>query len=70
MPYLGLSVAAAKSKRAVEAKKKSTEHTTASLIQDEEEAVFSEPDPVSVADVAPSLASRATLEQLKEVTQL
>ena len=63
-------MAAAKTKRTVEAKQKSTEHTTAILIQDEEEACFSEPDPVSTTGLASSLASQASLEQLKEVTQL
>ena len=64
-------MAAAKKQRArVEAKQKSTEHTTASLIQDEEEAAFSEPDPVSTTALATSLASQADVEELKEVTQL
>ena len=61
---------AASKKRSSNAKQKSTEHTNANLIQDEEEAVFSEPDPVSTVGLASSLTSQTSLEQLKEVTKL
>lgn len=61
-------VAARRKQTLLEAKQKSTEQTTATLIQDEEEACFSEPDPVSTTGLATSLASRASVEELKEVT--
>lgn len=49
------------------AKLKSTELTTALLVHDEEEARFSEPDPVSVSGLAQPLASKVNLEKLKKV---
>ncbi|KAL0044700.1 hypothetical protein WJX82_006055 [Trebouxia sp. C0006] len=49
------------------AKLKSTELTTALLVHDEEEARFSEPDPVSVSGLAEPLASKVNLEKLKKV---
>lgn len=49
------------------AKLKSTELTTALLVHDEEEARFSEPDPVSVSGLAEPLASKVDLEKLKKV---
>lgn len=61
---------AASKKRSLEAKQRSTQHTHANLIQDEEEAFFSEPDPVSTVGLASSLTSQTSLEQLKEVTKL
>lgn len=67
---MSLSVGAAKKKRSLAAKQKSTEHANANLIQDEEEAFFSEPDPVSTVGLASSLTSQTSLEQLKEVTKL
>lgn len=67
---MSLFVGAASKKRSLKAKQKSTEHTNAHLIQDEEEALFSEPDPVSTVGLASSLTSQTSLEQLKEVTHL
>ncbi|KAL3158650.1 hypothetical protein ABBQ32_011393 [Trebouxia sp. C0010 RCD-2024] len=51
----------------LEAKQRSTEQATATLIQDEEESCFSEPDPVSTTGLATSLASQVSVEDLKEV---
>lgn len=64
-------VPAATQKRAVlEAKRKSAEENTASLIQDEEDAWSSEPDPVSTTGLATALSSTASREDLKEVSPL
>ncbi len=41
--------------------------TTALLVHDEEEACFSEPDPVSVSGLAEPLAAKVNLEKLKKV---
>ena len=60
-------VAAPRQKALQAAKLKSTELTTALLVLDEEEARFSEPDPVSVSGLAEPLASKVDLEKLKKV---
>ena len=62
--------AATKQRAVLEAKRKSTEENTASLIQDEEDAWSSEPDPVSTSGLAAALSSTASRDNLKEVLLL
>ncbi|DBB02038.1 TPA: hypothetical protein ACH3X1_000615 [Trebouxia sp. C0004] len=65
---LGNVLGPAPRQKALEAAKlKSTELTTDLLVHDEEEACFSEPDPVSVSGLAEPLASKVNLEKLKKV---
>ncbi len=59
--------AAPKKRAALAAKQKSTEDTADLLVHDEEEAFFSEPDPVTTSGLTTPLASKVDIAELKQV---